>query len=61
MDSVTVICGRRIGVDSLSHQLTLFEESKSEQAELEQDAPDKPKPGAVWNGMIWVRDDDVPF
>lgn len=44
-------------------QPTLFEQAQAEgePPEPERDSPDKPKPGAFWNGHIWVSDDDLPF
>ncbi len=41
---------------ALAQQLNLFE---AREAKIEQDTPDKP--GAIWNGRIWVTDDDIPF
>ena len=47
-------------MDAVTAQLQLFTESTVEPIEREPDSPDKPKPGAIWNGKIWASDDDLP-
>jgi hypothetical protein len=50
-------------------QLGLFDRDfRSQPAEAESDSgrepgalTDEPKPGAIWNGRIWVTDADVGF
>ncbi len=50
-----------------SSQIGLFEQVKAENQQDEKpptaeiETADKPKPGAEWNGKIWVSDDDVGF
>lgn len=50
-------------MDSMTLQLELFEQDvlKGKRTEPDLDSPDTPKPGAFWNGHIWVSDDDLPF
>ncbi len=35
--------------------------AERDQIKAELYALDNPKPGATWNGKIWVSDDDLPF
>lgn len=45
-------------------QLVLFREDvpEGERPKGEDGEPEyKDRPGATWNGRIWVSDDDVPF
>ena len=53
-------CGNREPID-LENQLPLFRQAETARDQSEPDTLDKLKPGAVWNGKIWVSDDDVGF
>ena len=46
-------------MDAVTAQLQLFTESTVDP--IEPEPPDHPKPGAVWNGKIWVSDNDLAF
>jgi len=43
------------------NQPSLFDQAQSEEKATEPDSPDKPHPGAFWNGKIWVSDGDLAF
>lgn len=45
----------------LENQAGLIEQDQPEEQGTEHDSPDKPKPGAFWNGHIWVSDNDLAF
>lgn len=44
----------------LETQLDLFAPGQSQGEQPEPDSRDEPKPGAFWNGKIWVTNDDLP-